>query len=42
MTLVGIDFLQFYLQFIIAGFITRFASVKLAGTPWGNALAFVH
>lgn len=39
---MGIDFLQFYFQFLIAGFVTRFAAVKLAGTPWGNALAFIH
>jgi hypothetical protein len=39
---MAVDFLQFLAQFIIAGFLVRFAAVKLAGTPWGNALAFIH
>lgn len=39
---MGIDFLQFLFQFIIAGFVVRFAQIKLAGTSFGNALAFIH
>lgn len=39
---MGVDFLQFLCQFIIAGFVLRFAQIKLAGTSFGNALAFIH
>lgn len=39
---MAIDFLQFLCQFILAGFVVRFAQIKLAGTPFGNALSFIH
>lgn len=39
---MGIDFLQFMFQFILAGFVLRFAQVKLANTQFGPALAFIH
>lgn len=39
---MGIDFLQFLFQFILAGFVLRFAQIKLAGTAFGPALAFIH
>lgn len=39
---MAIDFLQFLFQFIIAGFLVRYAQVKLSGTSIGNALAFIH
>jgi hypothetical protein len=37
-----INFLQFLFNLIIAGFLLRFAQVKLAGTDIGKALAFVY
>lgn len=37
-----IDFLQFMLNLILAGFVLRFAQVKLAGTDMGKALTFVY
>lgn len=37
-----IDFLQFTFNLIIAGFVLRFAQVKLAGTDFGKALSFVY
>jgi hypothetical protein len=37
-----IDFMQFIFNLIIAGFVLRFAQVKLAGTDFGKALAFVY
>jgi hypothetical protein len=39
---VLIDFLQFLFNLIIAGFVLRFAQVKLAGTDVGKALTFVY
>lgn len=37
-----IDWLQFMFNLIIAGFVLRYAQVKLAGTDAGKALAFVY
>jgi hypothetical protein len=37
-----VDFLQFMFQLIIAGFLLRYAQVKLAGTDMGKALSFVY
>lgn len=37
-----IDWLQFLFNLIIAGFVLRYAQVKLAGTDAGKALAFVY
>lgn len=37
-----IDFLQFLLNLILAGFLLRFAQVKLAGTEMGKALSYVY
>jgi len=37
-----IDFAQFMFNLIIAGFILRFAQVKLAGTEMGKAIGFVY
>jgi hypothetical protein len=39
---MAIDFMQFIFNLIIAGFVLRFAQVKLAGTDFGKALAFVY
>jgi hypothetical protein len=41
-TTMAIDFLQFMFNLIIAGFILRFAQVKLAGSDFGKALSFVY
>lgn len=37
-----IDQLHFIFNLIIAGFILRFAQVKLAGSDLGKALSFVY
>lgn len=37
-----IDFLQFLFNLILAGFVLRYAQVKLAGTDMGKALSFVY
>jgi hypothetical protein len=37
-----IDWLQFMFNLILAGFVLRFAQVKLAGTDIGKALTFVY
>lgn len=37
-----IDWLQFMANLIIAGFILRYAQVKLAGTDAAKALAFIY
>lgn len=37
-----IDFLQFMFNLIIAGFILRYAQVKLVGTDAQKALAFIY
>lgn len=39
---MAIDFLQFMLNLIIAGFVIRFAQVKLAGTDIGKALTYIY
>lgn len=39
---MAVDFLHFILNLIIAGFVLRYAQVKLAGTDAGKALAFVY
>lgn len=39
---MAIDFLQFLFNLILAGFVLRFAQVKLAGTDIGKALSFVY
>lgn len=39
---VLIDFLQFLFNLILAGFVLRYAQVKLAGTDMGKALSFVY
>jgi hypothetical protein len=38
---VLIDWLQFMFNLIIAGFVLRYAQVKLSGTDAGKALAFI-
>lgn len=40
--MLTINFLQFLLNLIIAGFLLRFAQVKLAGSDMGKALAFIY
>ena len=37
-----IDMLQFMLQLLIAGFVFRYAQIKLAGSDAGKALAFIY
>lgn len=37
-----INMLQFMFQLIVAGFILRYAQVKLAGSDMGKALAFIY
>ncbi len=37
-----IDFAQFLFNLILAGFVLRFAQVKLAGSDIGKALSFVY
>lgn len=37
-----IDFVQFMFNLIIAGFVLRYAQVKLAGTDAQKALAFIY
>lgn len=37
-----IDFLQFMFNLILAGFVLRFAQVKLAGTDAGKALSYIY
>jgi hypothetical protein len=37
-----IDFLQFLLNLILAGFLLRFLQVKLHGTDIGKALTFIY
>lgn len=37
-----IDFFQFILNLIIAGFVLRYAQVKLTGTELGKALTFIY
>lgn len=37
-----VDFWKFMFQLIIAGFVLRYAQVKLAGTDAGKALAFIY
>lgn len=41
---MAIDFLQFLFNFILAGFLLRYAQVKLVpqGSDFGKALAFIH
>jgi len=39
---VLIDFLQFMCQLLIAGFVLRYAQVKLVGTDAQKALAFIY
>lgn len=39
---MAIDMLQFIFQLLIAGFILRYAQVKLAGSDAGKALAFIY
>lgn len=39
---MAIDFLQFFFNFIIASFLLRFAQVKLSGSDFGKALAFIN
>lgn len=39
---MAVDFLQFLFNLIIAGFLLRYAQVKLAGTDMGKALSFVY
>lgn len=36
------DFFQFLFNLIIAGFLLRYAQVKLNGTDFGKALAFIY
>lgn len=37
-----IDWMHFMFNLIIAGFVLRYAQVKLAGTDIGKALSFVY
>lgn len=37
-----IDFAQFLLNLILAGFLLRYLEVKLAGTEIGKALAYIY
>lgn len=37
-----IDFLQFMLNLLLAGFVLRFAQVKLSGTELGSALSYLY
>lgn len=39
---MAVDFLQFVLQLLIAGFVIRYAQIKLAGSDIGRALQFVY
>lgn len=39
---MAIDFLQFMCNLLIAGFVIRFAQVKLAGSDLGKALSFIY
>lgn len=36
------DFLHFMFNLILAGFVLRFAQVKLSGTDIGKALQFIY
>lgn len=40
--MLSINFLQFLFNLLIAGFILRYAQIKLAGNDLGKALAFVY
>ncbi len=40
--LLLIDFLHFLANLILAGFVLRFAQIKLAGSDMGKALSFVY
>lgn len=37
-----VDMVQFMFQLLIAGFLLRYAQVKLAGSDAGKALAFIY
>jgi hypothetical protein len=37
-----IDFVHFVLNLLLAGFVLRFAQVKLSGTQLGDALAYLY
>ena len=39
---VTINFLNFLFNLLIAGFLLRYAQVKLAGSDMGKALAFIY
>lgn len=39
---MAVNYLQFLFNLILAGFTLRFLQVKLAGTDFGKALAFVY
>lgn len=39
---MAVDFMQFLFNLILAGFVLRFAQVKMAGTDIGKALSFVY
>lgn len=36
------DFLQFMFNLLIAGFVLRYAQIKLAGTDAGKALSYLY
>ena len=40
--MITVNFIQFFLNLIIAGFILRFAQLKLSGTDIGKALSFIY
>lgn len=40
--MLTINFLQFLFNLIVAGFLLRYAQVKLTGTDMGKALAFIY
>jgi hypothetical protein len=39
--MIAINWLQFFLNFIISGFVIRMLQIYTAGTDLGRALAFV-
>lgn len=40
--MITMNWIQFMLNLIIAGFVLRMAGIWLAGTDFGRALAFVY
>lgn len=40
--MITVNFLQFLFNYILAGLLTGFLAMKLAGTELGTAIAFVR